>query len=122
MVKQNNKAVEAIKLFVVIALVAAGIWAYGGVKNLPPYANIAFPVISSIAAVLIFLFWCNMGRSLIGYIGESYTEFKKVVWPKRTDAVRMTIFVVIFSALFAVFIYGVDSIISLLFNIILVKR
>lgn len=55
------------------------------------------------------------------YIKESTVEFKKVVWPKRPEAIRMTLFVILFVAVFGTFIYGVDSLISLLFNFILVK-
>ncbi|XXQ68044.1 preprotein translocase subunit SecE [Neisseriaceae bacterium B1] len=55
------------------------------------------------------------------YIKDSIAEFKKVVWPKRPDAVKMTMFVIVFVAVFAVFIYGVDTAISYLFNAVLVK-
>ena len=55
------------------------------------------------------------------YVKDSIKEFKKVVWPKRPDAIRMTMFVVVFVAIAAVFIYAVDMIISYLFNAILVK-
>lgn len=61
------------------------------------------------------------GFRLFRYFKESATEFRKVVWPKRADAIQMTGFVIVFVAIFAVFIYGVDSVISLLFNLILVK-
>lgn len=61
------------------------------------------------------------GFRLFRYFRESIGELKKVVWPKRPDTIRMTGFVVIFVVIFAAFIYGVDSIISLLFNLILVK-
>lgn len=55
------------------------------------------------------------------YVKDSVGEFKKVVWPKRPDAVRMTMFVVVFVAIAAVFIYAVDMAISYLFNAILVR-
>lgn len=61
------------------------------------------------------------GFKFFRYVKESIGEFKKVVWPKRSDAIHMTAFVLIFVAVFALFIYGVDSLISLLFNLILVK-
>ncbi|ULJ62608.1 preprotein translocase subunit SecE [Wielerella bovis] len=61
------------------------------------------------------------GFKFFRYVKESITEVKKVVWPKRPDAVRMTGFVLFFVAIFALFIYGVDSVISLLFNFILVR-
>ena len=58
---------------------------------------------------------------LFRYFKESIAEFKKVVWPKRSDAMRMTGFVLVFVTVFAIFIYGVDSIMSLLINLILLK-
>ena len=61
------------------------------------------------------------GLRLFRYFKESIAEFKKVVWPKRSDAVRMTGFVLVFVIIFAIFIYGVDSILSLLINLILLK-
>lgn len=122
-VPQNkiNKGGDMFKLIIAAAILAAGIWAYSGIKGLPPYVNIAFPVLGVILALVIVFFWCSMGRNLLIYIKESTQEFKKVVWPKRPDAVRMTFFVVLFVAVFAVFIYGVDSLINLLFNAVVAK-
>lgn len=61
------------------------------------------------------------GFKFFRYVKESITEFKKVVWPKRPDAIRMTGFVIVFVAIFAAYIFGVDSIIAKLFELILVK-
>lgn len=55
------------------------------------------------------------------YFKDSVSEFKKVVWPKREDAVKTTMFVIAFVAVFVVYIYGVDTIISYLFNAVLLK-
>lgn len=60
-------------------------------------------------------------RGLFVYFKSSWGELKKVVWPKRPDAVRMTLFVIVFVAVFALFIYGVDTLIAWLLNIVLVK-
>lgn len=118
---QPSKAGEMFKLIIAAAFLVGGIWAYDGVKGLPPYANIAFPVGGIIIALLIVFYWCSMGRNLIRYVKESTTEIKKVVWPKRPDTMRMTFFVLVFVAVSALFIYGVDSLITLLFNTLLVK-
>ncbi|WP_431734040.1 preprotein translocase subunit SecE [Kingella kingae] len=56
------------------------------------------------------------GFRLFRYIKESFKEFKKVVWPKRNDAVQITIFVIVFVIIFALFIFGVDTIIVKLFG------
>ncbi|STZ77235.1 preprotein translocase subunit SecE [Bergeriella denitrificans] len=61
-------------------------------------------------------------EGLFAYFRNSWTEFKKVVWPTREDAVKMTVFVVIFVTILSAFIYGVDSVISWLFFDVLLKR
>ena len=43
------------------------------------------------------------GLKLFRYFKESIVEFKKVVWPKRSDAVRMTGFVLVFVTNFCYF-------------------
>lgn len=58
---------------------------------------------------------------LLAYFKASWGELKKVVWPKRPDAVRMTFFVIVFVAVSALFIYAVDTVITWLFNMALVK-
>lgn len=61
-------------------------------------------------------------EGLFAYFRNSWVEFKKVVWPTRDDAVKMTVFVVIFVAVLAAFIYAVDTAISWLFFDLLLKR
>ena len=45
-------------------------------------------------------------EGLFAYFKSSWTEFKKVVWPSRDEAVKMTVFVIIFVAVLAAFIYA----------------
>ena len=59
--------------------------------------------------------------NLFRYIKDSVAEIKKVVWPSRNDTVRMTMFVIAFTCVFAIFIYGIDTLIGIVFNYILVK-
>nr|WP_314486380.1 preprotein translocase subunit SecE [uncultured Kingella sp.] len=61
------------------------------------------------------------GFNLFRYIKDSVAEIKKVVWPSRNDTVRMTMFVIAFTCVFTIFIYGVDTLIGIVFNYILVK-
>ena len=64
-----------------------------------------------------------VGREgLISYFKNSWSEFKKVVWPTRSEAVKITLFVIIFVAILAAFIYAVDSIVSWLFFDVLLKK
>lgn len=61
-------------------------------------------------------------EGFFSYFKNSWSEFKKVVWPKRDDAVKMTMFVIAFVAVLAVFIYAADTAISWLFFDVLLKR
>ena len=40
--------------------------------------------------------------NLFRYIKDSITEVKKVVWPSRSDTVKMTMFVIAFTCVFAI--------------------
>lgn len=119
--QETAKAVDKVKLLLAALCAGGGIWAYGGVKGLPPFANLAILIGALLLALAITVFWTAMGRNFIRYVRASTAEIKKVVWPKRPDAVRMTGFVLVFVAVFAAFIYGVDSLIGLLFNLVWVK-
>jgi preprotein translocase subunit SecE len=47
------------------------------------------------------------------YVTESYNELKNhVTWPTWPEAQRLTIVVVVFSVLFALAIWGVDTVFS----------
>ena len=59
---------------------------------------------------------------LFSYFKASWSEFKKVVWPTRKDALRMTMFVIIFVIVMSIFIYIVDNAISWLFFDVLLKK
>lgn len=61
-------------------------------------------------------------EGLFAYFKSSWAEFKKVVWPSRDEAVKMTVFVIIFVAVLAAFIYAADTIISWLFFDVLLNR
>lgn len=45
---------------------------------------------------------------LFNYLGQSWEEIKKVVWPSRRTAVRLTGAVIVFSLVLAVFMGAVD--------------
>lgn len=120
---KSSSVGDIFKLCVAAASIAGGIWVfYDNTLNLPSYARMLAPVLGVVLGLLIVFYWCDLGRRLIAYVRDSVTEFKKVVWPARRDAFRMTVFVIIFVTILAAFIYMADSIISWLFYDVLLKR
>lgn len=45
----------------------------------------------------------------LNYIKESKSEFEKVVWPTRTETVRLTLLVVVVSIIVGAYIAGMDA-------------
>ncbi|MXW77687.1 MAG: preprotein translocase subunit SecE [Gemmatimonadetes bacterium] len=60
-----------------------------------------------------------MWNKLTNFIKDVRTEFSKVSWPTREDLISSTGVVLVFSAIFAVFIGIFDLIISFVWGILL---
>ncbi|AGF48718.1 preprotein translocase subunit SecE [Candidatus Kinetoplastibacterium oncopeltii TCC290E] len=71
---------------------------------------IGFSIISCLSFVL-FIF-NEISRSFFSFGKESFSELKRVSWPDRKSAVRMTGTVCVFAVLISVFICLIDKIID----------
>ncbi|WP_051940836.1 preprotein translocase subunit SecE [Stenoxybacter acetivorans] len=121
--ERQSKRMDLVKFVLAGLLVAGGLWAfYAFTAQLSVYVRALFPAAGVLLAVVIVFFWTVSGHQLTGYVKESVIEAKKVVWPERTETMRMTLFVMAFVAVLALFIWGVDSVISWLFFDVLMKR
>ena len=49
-----------------------------------------------------------MGQKIRAFFQETRQELKRVDWPSREETIRYTVFVVIFSAAFAIFLGILD--------------
>ena len=52
------------------------------------------------------------------FIEDVQVEMKKVVWPERDQLINSTVVVIIVSALFTLFIFFADTIVSKIINIL----
>jgi preprotein translocase subunit SecE len=55
----------------------------------------------------------------LGFIGEAISELKKVTWPTRQEALRLTIIVVILCVILGIILAGVDKGFSELLKLLL---
>lgn len=118
---KKSSPVGAFRLLVAAALIAGGVWlSQQKLDGIPDWMSNVWLPAAVVLALLVFLL--GNAKRLTAYIGDSVKEVKKVVWPDRAYTVRMTIFVIIFVAVMAVFIYAVDTLISWLFFDLLLKR
>ncbi len=56
---------------------------------------------------------------IINYFRESFEELNKVTWPTKNQAVRLTIIVLIFCFIFAVFLTFADYIFNWIYTYLL---
>jgi len=52
------------------------------------------------------------------FLEDVRVEMKKVVWPEREQLINSTVIVVVISALFTLFIFFTDTIVSRIINIL----
>ncbi len=52
------------------------------------------------------------GRGLIGFLGASRTEVRKMVWPTRAETMQTTLMVFILVVLLAIFLWFVDMLLG----------
>lgn len=125
--KQKNKAskipvADYLKLVIALVIFVAGIWVYyGKFLNIPDSMRSIILLVSGLVGFLLVLFWCQFGRNFLFYLRDSYAEFKKVVWLSRGESAKITVRVVVFVTVLSAFIYCVDSLISVVFNMVLLR-
>ena len=110
------------KIIIALAIIVFSIW-FTNSKYLFGSSEILRTAILSTSVFVagIVLIWGNFARLLI-YFRNSVVELKKVVWPDKAYATKMTIFVLIFITILTIFIYLADFLISwVLFDLLMKK-
>lgn len=110
------------KIIIALAIIVFSIW-FTNSKYLFGSSEILRTAILSTSVFIagIVLIWGNFARLLI-YFKNSVVELKKVVWPDKAYATKMTIFVLIFVTILTIFIYLADFLISwVLFDLLMKK-
>lgn len=110
------------KIIIALAIIVFSIW-FTNSKYLFGSSEILRTAILSTSVFVagIVLIWGNFTR-LLTYFKNSVVELKKVVWPDKAYATKMTIFVLIFVIILTIFIYLADFLISwVLFDLLMKK-
>ncbi|AGF49445.1 preprotein translocase subunit SecE [Candidatus Kinetoplastidibacterium galati] len=107
---------DKVKFFLALLLFFLGLISFFGFqKNLWLLEQFVF--LFSLAYLLYCLFFNKISRSFFSFCKESFFEVKRVSWPDRKSAVRMTGTVCVFAVLISVFICLIDKIIDFFFMV-----
>jgi len=96
------------KLAGAIALVIAGLAAFYVLGKQGPIAQWAALVLALAAAFVVFM-TAETGKEFVAFGRDSWKEVKKVVWPTRKESMQMTLYVVGFCIVMALFLWTTDK-------------
>ncbi|MFH4354255.1 MAG: preprotein translocase subunit SecE [Neisseriaceae bacterium] len=82
----------------------------------------ASPLLGIVLFLVTVFYWCSFGFNLVTYVRDATVELKKVVWPERKTAGRMTLVVLAFVAILALSMWLADSFIQWVLYDIILKR
>jgi preprotein translocase subunit SecE len=73
-----------------------------------PVAQWGALVVALLAAFVVFM-TAETGKQFVAFGRDSWKEVKKVVWPTRKESVQMTLYVVGFCVVMALFLWTTDK-------------
>ena len=101
-----NKA-DTFKLVLAVATLIAGITGFYYFET----EALLYRVLGLLAFVivaLLFVYFTQLGQSVVGFGRESRAELRKVVWPTRQETVQTTLMVIVAVILIGIFLWLVD--------------
>ena len=110
---------DKVKITCAIVVILAGIFGFYFLAGQSSLVRIGV-LVGGLVVGACFGWFSSSGRSFVSFTRESVRETKKVVWPARNDAIRITGIVFGFVLLMAIFLWGADKVLEfVLYNIVL---
>jgi preprotein translocase subunit SecE len=107
-VETVSTGADKAKLGVAVALVIGAIAGFYLLGRQGPYAQWGALVVGLAAAFVVFM-TSESGKEFAAFGRDSWKEVKKVVWPARKEAIQMTLYVIGFCAVMALFLWLTDK-------------
>jgi preprotein translocase subunit SecE len=107
-VETVNTGADKAKLGVAVALVIAAVAGFYLLGKQGQVAQWGVLVVGLAAAFVVFM-TSESGKEFVAFGRDSWKEVKKVVWPTRKEATQMTLYVIAFCAVMALFLWLTDK-------------
>ena len=69
-------------------------------------------MVSEIKPALFIIAKTAVGKVMLGYVGDTKTEVRKVVWPTRQETLQTTLVVLVMVMIVALILWGFDSLLG----------
>ena len=118
-VETVSSGADKAKLALAVALVIAGVAGFYLFSKQGQIAQWGALLVGLAAAFVVFM-TAEPGKEFVAFGRDSWKEVKKVVWPTRKESVQMTLYVIGFCAVMALFLWTTDKTLEwLLYDVIL---
>ena len=107
-VETVNTGADKAKLAAAVALVIAAVAGFYLLGKQGQIAQWGALVVGLAAAFVVFM-TSESGKEFVAFGRDSWKEVKKVVWPTRKEATQMTLYVIAFCAVMALFLWLTDK-------------
>jgi preprotein translocase subunit SecE len=107
-VETVSTGADKAKLALAAALVIAGVAGFYLLGKQGQIAQWGALVVGLAAAFVVFM-TAEPGKEFVAFGRDSWKEVKKVVWPTRKEAIQMTLYVVGFTVVMALFLWLTDK-------------
>ena len=107
-VETVSTGADKAKLVAAVALVIAAVAGFYLLGKQGQVAQWGALVVGLAAAFAVFM-TSESGKEFVAFGRDSWKEVKKVVWPTRKEATQMTLYVIAFCAVMALFLWLTDK-------------
>ena len=114
-VETVNTGADKAKLAAAVALVIAAVAGFYLLGKQGQIAQWGALLVGLAAAFVVFM-TSESGKEFVAFGRDSWKEVKKVVWPTRKEATQMTLYVIAFCAVMALFLWLTDKTLEWVFS------
>jgi preprotein translocase subunit SecE len=110
-IEVQDTAFDTVKLvlaFTLLAVGVAGFYYYSDQSQL--YRVLGLLLVTAVAIGIVLT--TNRGQNLWGFLQESRTEVRKMVWPTRTETTQTTLMVFVVIIVVGIFLWLLDMLLS----------
>lgn len=107
----QGSVLDTVKLLLALVVLVLGIWGFYYFAQ----EALLYRVLGILAAVGIAIgiaATTAKGKSLIGFLGTSRSEVRKMVWPTRAETMQTTLMVFIMVVILAIFLWFIDMLLG----------
>ena len=109
--ENQGSSFDTVKLVIALGVLILGIWGFYRFAD----AALLYRVLGVLAAVGVAVgisATTAKGKRLIGFLGSSRSEVRKIVWPTRAETMQTTLMVFIMVVILSIFLWFIDLILG----------